>query len=57
VLFRNEFLGPLQSYFAAENITSLATLSIFALVALLFVGKKVAKIFSSEPAKTKNKSK
>eukprot|EP00099_Drosophila_melanogaster_P023539 NP_651326.1 uncharacterized protein Dmel_CG11790, isoform A [Drosophila melanogaster] len=53
----NEFLGPLQSYFAAENITSLATLSIFALVALLFVGKKVAKIFSSEPAKTKNKSK
>ncbi|KMZ05743.1 thioredoxin domain-containing protein isoform X1 [Drosophila simulans] len=53
----NEFLGPLQSYFAAENITSLATLGIFALVALLFVGKKVAKIFSSEPAKKKNKSK
>ncbi|EDW98840.1 thioredoxin domain-containing protein isoform X1 [Drosophila yakuba] len=53
----NEFLGPLQSYIAAENITSLATLGIFALVVLFFVGKKVAKIFGSEPAKTKNKSK
>ncbi|XP_043653993.1 thioredoxin domain-containing protein isoform X1 [Drosophila teissieri] len=53
----NEFLGPLQSYFATENITSLATLGIFALVVLFFVAKKVAKIFSSEPAKTKNKSK
>ncbi|XP_017005282.2 protein disulfide-isomerase A4 [Drosophila takahashii] len=53
----NEFLGPLQSYFKSENITSLATLGIVALVAVIFATKKVAKIFSSEPAKTKNKSK
>ncbi|XP_036673277.3 thioredoxin domain-containing protein isoform X1 [Drosophila suzukii] len=53
----NEFLGPLQSYFKSENLTSLATLGIVALVAVFFVTKKVAKIFSSDPVKAKNKSK
>jgi len=50
-------LGPLQSYFKSENLTSLATLGIVALVAVFFVTKKVAKIFSSDPVKAKNKSK
>ncbi|XP_017124046.1 thioredoxin domain-containing protein isoform X1 [Drosophila elegans] len=53
----NEFLGPLQSYFKSENITSLASLGIFALVAVFYLTKKIAKVFSSEPVKTKNKSK
>ncbi|XP_052858054.1 thioredoxin domain-containing protein isoform X1 [Drosophila gunungcola] len=53
----NEFLGPLQSYFKSENITSLASLGIFALFAVFYLTKKIAKVFSSEPVKTKNKSK
>ncbi|XP_017079961.1 thioredoxin domain-containing protein isoform X1 [Drosophila eugracilis] len=53
----NEFLGPLQGYFKSENISSLATLGIVALVAVIFITKKVAKILKSDPVKTKNKSK
>ncbi|KAH8256506.1 hypothetical protein KR032_012293 [Drosophila birchii] len=54
----NDFLGPLQSYLKADNIQSLAAVGIVSLVVVLYLAKKLTKLFSSGAAvKTKNKSK